>query len=183
MDKKTLLALGVILLLAAIVFVVAFWLTYQKGQQAPQAQTPSVSPQSSDAPVVRRFNAVAGSKCEYKTPENTFYSLEEASMKPSDVCYLIIRDKQYTELPASIKDFTEVVYIDANGNKLTSLPSEITQLTNLETLLLSGNNFSVVPRHLSQLSNLRTLHLVKNPISEAELNQARMDLPSMKITF
>lgn len=89
-------------------------------------------------------------KQEDKKQKTTFYTLEEAKLKPELVIELNLSKKQ-----------------------LNQFPDEILQFKNLKFLILSHNEINEIPNEINKLHKLIGLDLSNNPISDVERSRLR----------
>lgn len=95
-----------------------------------------------------------------------FTSLSEALNVPADSVYRLDLSREgYTQVPAEIIQFTNLVELDLRKNKLTDLPANFI-FPHLKTLHLGQNKFQVFPTVLCQNTSLTHLYMGKNAISE-----------------
>lgn len=101
-------------------------------------------------------------------------SFEEAAKDPAKVKSIIInaaQDKQLKEIPASIKQFTNLEELMLTDHGLTSVPKEIGSLTKLKTLSLAGNALKKLPEELFKLKQLKELIIFDNAFSEKYIEE------------
>lgn len=96
------------------------------------------------------FGFLIRNKEEKKKEKSTFYSLEEAKLKPD-----------------------LVVELDLTNTKLKVFPDEILKFKNLKFLILSKNEISEIPNEINKLNKLIGVDLSNNPISDLEKNKIR----------
>ena len=78
---------------------------------------------------------------------------------------LDFRDRNLTDLPWEIGQFTNLRELDLSYNQLTSLPSEIGQLVNLKELNLYENKLDDLPPEIGRLVSLKVLNIHGNQLS------------------
>ncbi len=75
----------------------------------------------------------------------------------------------------------KVCNLDLSRKNLSSLPVEVLSFKNLRTLFLNDNNITSLPSEIAQLKNLFLIDLTGNPISVANINEAKKLLPNTDI--
>jgi Leucine-rich repeat (LRR) protein len=125
------------------------------------------------------------------SPENTFYSLDEAYKNPEAVQKLDLSYQTLEDIPKGFSPFSNLEELIFNANKLTSLPDDIrvlqklrhleithmphlnahqlfdplSALENLEILKINDCKLTYVPYQIGKLQKLRELELKNNNIS------------------
>ena len=76
-----------------------------------------------------------------------------------------------------------LITLDASYNDMTGIPAEIGQLSQLQTLNYSYNKINTLPNEIAHLQQLKTLNLTGNPLTSAQINQLKSELPNTTILF
>lgn len=76
---------------------------------------------------------------------NVYYDYNEASLKPLDVQYLNLRNKELTIVDTTILQFKQLIFLNLMKNQLKDLPNQLFTLTKLEDLNLRDNKFTELP--------------------------------------
>lgn len=119
--------------------------------------------------------------------------------------YLSFSDSKLSELPKEIKRLKKLTTLDVSrtkiknlpssigqlknlnrlyiGNNLTELPKEIGKLQNLVLLNIRDNKISKLPNEIINLKNLKDLYIYGNPMSKAEIEKLKANMPNCKIGF
>lgn len=112
---------------------------------------------------IKRPNPAAGMR---KKASNAEVIKELNKCREENSTRLDLAKKSIHQLPASIKELTQITELYLYGNKLPSLPAEVGCLVNLVTLALSENSLTSLPDSLDNLKKLRMLDLRHNKLRE-----------------
>lgn len=116
-------------------------------------------------------------------------SFEEALKDPVKVKTISINPnvggEYLEEIPADIKQFTNLEELMITDHGLMAVPKEIGTLAKLKTLSLAGNALEELPEEIFQLKQLKELMLFDNAFSEEYLEElkakAKKELPKTKL--
>jgi Leucine-rich repeat (LRR) protein len=86
-------------------------------------------------------------------------------------------------LPLEIKDCKNLTMISLYGNKLKFLPAEMRELKNLEILYLGNNKLFELPQWFGTMTKMRRLDVSRNPLTPADVSNAKRMLPKADVTF
>ena len=135
-----------------------------------------------------------------------FYDLDSALANPEAVYKLSLIDQKIKTLPADfgklrnlqilnlsncklkqlpleIKECKNLTMISLYGNKLKFLPAEMRELKNLEILYLGNNKLFELPQWFGTMTKIRRLDVSRNPLTPADVANAKRMLPKADITF
>lgn len=87
------------------------------------------------------------------------------------------------KLPLEIKECKNLQMISLYGNKLKFLPAEMRELKQLEILYLGSNKLFELPQWFGTLSKMRRLDISRNPLTPADVSNAKRMLPKADITY
>jgi Leucine-rich repeat (LRR) protein len=96
----------------------------------------------------------------------TYRSIGDALRSPSSVTHLALVSQRLTEVPAEVRQLTNLRYLFLAGNSIKELPQWLPENSKIVEIGLSGNRFTTFPRELLQMTNLEDLHLGGNSIAE-----------------
>lgn len=136
----------------------------------------------------------------------TFDNLDSALANPDAVYKLSLTDQKLKTLPADfgnlrnlqtlnlsncklksipfeIRECKNLQVVSLYGNKIRFIPAEMRELKNLEILYLGRNRIIEVPMWLGTLTKLKRLDLSLNPLTPADVANAKRMLPKAHITF
>ena len=100
--------------------------------------------------------------------------LERVARKYPHLERLELSDNAISEVPSTIKLFTNLRSLRLRNNQLSTLPEELAHLTQLRVLRLSGNKFRIIPPAITALHGLRSLTLNNNKIIAMPLEISRL---------
>lgn len=135
-----------------------------------------------------------------------FYNLDSALANPDKVYKLSLIDQQIKslppeigslrnlqvlnlsntklkEIPLEIKECKNLQIISLYGNKLKYIPTEMRELKQLEILYLGKNKLFEVPQWLGTMTKIRRLDISHNPLTPADVSNAKRMLPKADVTF
>jgi Leucine-rich repeat (LRR) protein len=87
------------------------------------------------------------------------------------------------QLPLEIKECKNLTMISLYGNKLKFLPAEMRELKNLEILYLGNNKLFELPKWFGTMTKMRRLDISRNPLTPADVANAKRMMPKADITF
>ncbi|GEM_PF-2424337 len=88
-------------------------------------------------------------------------------------------NNQFSSLPSSIGNLSNLTILYIVGSQLSTLPDEIGNLTNLQTLWLNNNQISSLPASIGSLSKLKELRLSLNKLTSLPNSITNLDLQSL----
>jgi len=110
--------------------------------------------------------------------EGLDYKSLVASLKETDIEELSIPLNSLSDIPAEIKELSELKVLDIRKNFISELPDDIKSLKKLETFKSEENIFLNVNEELSKLKGLNIKYLSFDDVKDDELNEIQSVFPN-----
>ena len=95
----------------------------------------------------------------------TFRTLERALKDPAAVYRLDLSGSKLKEVPAEVRQLTNLNALDLSGNKLKELPPWLGELVHMQELRVSRNKLQAPPEVICAFHHLKRLDLSRNAIT------------------
>lgn len=96
--------------------------------------------------------------------QKTFFSIQDALLKPDSVYKLTLTKKKLKAFPPEIFQFKNLQVLNLSRNDIKEIPAQIEELKNLRELNLFNNELKIIPSQIGSLQNLVHLNLNRNLI-------------------
>ncbi|MEO8147903.1 MAG: leucine-rich repeat domain-containing protein [Bacteroidia bacterium] len=96
--------------------------------------------------------------------QKTFFSLQDALLKPDSVFKLNLSKKKLKEVPPQVFQFKNLQVLNLSKNSLKEIPPQIGQLKNLQNFNAASNNLKRIPPEIGSLINLVHINFNRNLI-------------------
>ncbi|XP_013392284.1 leucine-rich repeat protein soc-2 homolog [Lingula anatina] len=100
-------------------------------------------------------------------PEAVFFLMKHIQLESCDLSANVLK-----RIPSKLGiKFNHLTELNLCSNRLVDLPAEMKEMTELKTLDISHNNFPTLPKVIYKLNSLSTINAEKNIITDVEVNK------------